>query len=66
MIGIISWFEITQSDGGEGDEAVVEGVEICPFGLDGGEDPGRDGEDEDEKRGENDADVDQLEMGMIC
>jgi hypothetical protein len=46
LIRIISGDEVAESDGGQGDEAVVQRVQVVPVRFDAGEDRGRDQEEE--------------------
>ena len=59
LLQLVSWNVVAQSDRCHGDEAVVEGVEEIPVGLDDGEDGWRDEKDDDQHETEDDEDVRQ-------
>ena len=58
MTGWVTGDVVAQSDGGQGYEAVVDGIEEVPVGLEGAEDGGRRQEEEDD---EEDGDRHQVE-----
>ncbi len=41
LVLVIAWNVVTETDGGQWNEAVVEGVQVAPFGLDAAEHGGR-------------------------
>ena len=46
LIRIISWDEVSEADGGQRDEAVVERVQVVPVRFEAGENRGRNQEKE--------------------
>jgi len=59
---LVSWDVVAQSDRRHRGEAVVEGVEEVPVGLDDGEDSRRNEEDDDEDDAKDDEDVSQSDV----
>ena len=50
LVGIVAGDVVAQADGGQRDEAVVEGVQVVPGGLQGRVDGGRDQHEERDQR----------------
>ena len=58
----VSGYVVAQADGRDGNEAVVEGVEEVPVGLDDGKDGRRDEKHDDQYEAEDDEDVSQADV----
>ena len=62
LVGRVAGDVVSEADGGERDEAVVDRVEVVPVGLHGVEDGGRHEEEEDD---EHDGDEEQVEHSDV-